>query len=526
MASVAIQPRPSHIHLGPARFSPSIKSETTSPPALPRPTQPISLPRRLLFSHLPPTAPLPRLLNDPDAPQELDDALYDFIALALRAFVHPWWSKLTRYDRDFLPHITHILTQVIRALEIRVNAADLTLLLCHDLPSILRQHFVDYRNVKEKESSAYAGGGATGPSQLFHRTQAHMAVNVDGTVEEEYFRQVVDHILSVCLPEEDYEPETERFILREIIVMVIVQNVIPKVTQPWFIQQTILNLIDPSTSPVSSQVKSPAAAHKSTTFNSLVILLLSAIQSISGACIALINIYKNAREAVKTVNALHPQHEHPVIINQLLESSEEDSRLPTPPHSPPRTPPIRPSSPSSMASHTSPQAAAGTSVSTTTIVDYVRPSIQLVSEVLTLGRRHASAMLLNVLVLLATAFRPFLSKYIPYVLRHNVLSYDSIMMVVQTSTRALFPDGWPAPAPPDPTPEEQALTRKTLVARLARVVPGPIKTIVLGPDEKATIEDAVEPFSSKEANVHLVVFIVDAVLLTLFPELGVGGYTP
>lgn len=32
----------------------------------------------------------------------------------LRAYVNPWWTNLTRYDKEFLPHVKHIIFQVIQ----------------------------------------------------------------------------------------------------------------------------------------------------------------------------------------------------------------------------------------------------------------------------------------------------------------------------------------------------------------------------------------------------------------------------
>jgi hypothetical protein len=171
--------------------------------------------------------------------------LYDFIALALRAFVNPWWSKITRYDKDLVPEITRILTFVVRALEQRILTADLSALLFRDLPTIVTQHYRDYRNASSKLFTSYASGSSVSLPQLFHQLQPHMAISPEGQLQDEYFRQIVDHILKTCLPPEDYESEAERFLVREIVLKVILQDVIPKITQPWFIQKLILDEIAP-----------------------------------------------------------------------------------------------------------------------------------------------------------------------------------------------------------------------------------------------------------------------------------------
>ena len=75
--------------------------------------------------------------------------------------------------------------------------------------------------------------------------QPHMALSPDGVVDPVYVRQAVDHILKTCLPPEDYEPETERYIVREIILKVLVGSVLPRITQPWFIHKVILDQLGP-----------------------------------------------------------------------------------------------------------------------------------------------------------------------------------------------------------------------------------------------------------------------------------------
>ena len=191
----------------------SVKSSSSSladkPPPKPAP-RPVSLPRRLLFPTLPADADLPPLLVSPAAAPVLNAELYEFIALALRAYVNPWWTKLTRYDKEFLPEITRILTSVARSLEARLLATDLSPLVFRDLPTLLAQHYSDFRNARAKLHTSYATGGAATLPQLFHYLQPHMAIGADGQVNDVYVRQAVDHILKACLPPEDYDSEAEQ----------------------------------------------------------------------------------------------------------------------------------------------------------------------------------------------------------------------------------------------------------------------------------------------------------------------------
>jgi len=207
--------------------------------------QHVSLSKRLLFPQLSSTSNLPPLFLSPSIPPELTSELYDLIAFALRAFVNPWWSKITRYDKEFLPEITRILTLVLRALETRVLAMDLSPLVFRDICTLATQHYRDYRNVETKLGTSYASGGAISLPHLFHQLQPHMAIYADGRIDEEYFRQILDHCLKTLLPPEDYQSDAERYIIREIALKVVLQDIIPKISQPWFIHKTILDLLGP-----------------------------------------------------------------------------------------------------------------------------------------------------------------------------------------------------------------------------------------------------------------------------------------
>lgn len=199
--------------------------------------------RRLLFPNLPLSQELPPLVNP-----TLDQDLYHFVALALRAFVNPWWSKITRYDKEFVQQINSILAVVIKALDTRISSTDLSPLVFNDAPSLVTQHYKDIRNATSKLSTSYAAGGSATLPQLFHQLQPHMAVDAQGNIDQVYMRQIIDHILKSCLPPEDYAPEAERFIIREIILKVLIHDVFPKIAEPWFLHKLTLDLLGPEES--------------------------------------------------------------------------------------------------------------------------------------------------------------------------------------------------------------------------------------------------------------------------------------
>lgn len=209
-----------------------------------------TLAKRLLFPHLAPDAEVPPLLHSPNLPPELNAEIYDFIALALRAFVNPWWTKISRFDKDFLVQINLVVTQVVRSLEARLLKTDLSPLVFRDLPVLITQHYEDYRLASSKLNTSYSAGGAVSLPLLFHQFQPHMAVTADGSINEDYLRQAVDFILKACLPPEDYGPDPERYVIREVILKVL-KDAIPRISQPWFVHKVALDLLGPSEAAVS-----------------------------------------------------------------------------------------------------------------------------------------------------------------------------------------------------------------------------------------------------------------------------------
>ncbi|KAG6861224.1 hypothetical protein C0995_002573 [Termitomyces sp. Mi166 len=417
-------------------------------------TRPLA--NRLLFPALPHDAALPPLLAEP----ELSAELYDVVALALRAFVLPWWSKISRYDKLLLPEISRIVAAVVRTLDARIQAAQLAPLLLVHAPAILTQHYRDYRNAQSKLRTSYAAAASASLPQLFHQLQPHIAVSPDARLDTEYFRHLLDHVLRLSLPPEDYHPDAERFIVREILLKVLLNDVIPKITQSWFLQRSILDLLNlqlPQPQP------SPPASTSSSSFHTIIVLVLSAIQAISGACLALIHAYKNTLVTIKRVNK--------------------------------RSPP--------SASQR-----------------YADPLLTLFSEIFTLQDRTASTTLLTTARIITDfSSSSFLDRFLPHLLETQ-LSSAFILSTTRTAKRTLFPNGYPGPPPIEPTPEEQAEFRARLVgwrprgALATRLLP-----LLLGPDPSKTLEAALDPLSSAPCNVHLFLLLFDLVVLELFPEL-------
>ncbi|KDQ63855.1 hypothetical protein JAAARDRAFT_118968 [Jaapia argillacea MUCL 33604] len=483
-------------------------------------SQPIPLPRRLLFPNLPLDIDLPPISDF--APSELNAELYDFVALSLRAFVNPWWTKITRYDKEFVAEVNRVLTIVVRSLEARLLNTDLSPLVFRDLPTLITQHYRDFRNASAKLSTSYSSGGAASFSQLFHQSQPHMAISPEGTIHEDYVRQVADHILKTCLPPEDYDPETERYIIREIILKVILGSVIPRLTQPWFIHKLILDLLSPTAeggkrTEVHAKTRQPS---QPLSLHVIAVFFLSAIQILSGFGIALIQTYKQAVQTIRVVNQSPPRFPPHAIETTPPELSLSNTN--TSPISPSASLPPLPPQPIS-------QDPSAPNLASPSPMAFAAAPVTMISELFTMHDRFTSSTIMSNIEMVIAFASPFLDKLLPYMLYTHILSSAQITNVVRIGKRTLFPNGYPAPPPVDPSVEEQAIIRAQLEAKLLEKFPSLLSSVLLGPTPVArseTIKTLLDPLSSAAANAHLFLFILDAIIITLFPELGVGGTAP
>ncbi|KAF9779774.1 PXA domain-containing protein [Thelephora terrestris] len=497
-------------------FQSSIASKDKGIPSIRSQIAPgTTLAKRLLFPHLAPDVEAPPLLISSNLPPELNAELYDFIALALRAFVNPMWTKISRFDKDFLVQINQVVTQIIQSLEARLSKTDLSPLVFRDLPVLITQHYEDYRLASCKLNTSYSTGGAASLPLLFHQFQPHMAVSADGSINEDYLRQSVDFVLKACLPPEDYDPDTERYVIREIILKVL-KDIIPRVSQPWFIHRLALDLLGSSEAAVSLEKPPPDPSKPYISFHATVIFILSAIQAISGFGLTVIHGYKSAIQTIKYVN--ESSNHTPGEIKSSPPAAQ-------PTASPPTTAEIskRQSDSSSIFSVTSQQRPERGTLQFPDLSRYAEPPLVMVTTVFSLDKRYAASAISSTMDLLASLFAPFLDKLLPYLLYKNVLSPGRLVEICQIAKKNVFPNGYLAPPPIDPTPEEQVVIRERLAARIQEVMPRLLSPLVLGAHISAkeqTIDDILDPLSSAACNIHLLMFILDSVLMTLIPEMG------
>ncbi|EIW86502.1 hypothetical protein CONPUDRAFT_133921 [Coniophora puteana RWD-64-598 SS2] len=489
--------RPTLAHVPRSTPAPSFAS-ARSPQTSTKTAQPLA--NRLLFPSLPPGTPPPPLFTTPCPPELTADA-YDLIALALRAHVAPWWSKITRYDKEFLPAITSTLAAVLQALQARVHAADVPQLLYATAPALLAQHWRDWREAQAKAGTGYTTGavGGAARAQVFHGLQPHVALDAQGNVDVEYIRQAVDGVLRLCLPPQDYAPPGERYIVREIVVMIVLRVLFPRLTEPWFIDRILLNVLGPPRDSVVQKATdpSPASSPSPWSFANLIVFVLSAVQAISAAGLAITTAYRQAKLTISRVNG--PSR---APSPAKLQRSRSAPATPTPPGSVDSSfelphPPLPRSQPRGHA----------------------RQCLRAAAEIINARTRLTASLLIALIDVPCTLFESFADRFLAYMLTEHVLSAPTLHTILLTTKRTVFP---PAPAQPEPPPTaaEQAHAHAQLVARLVEAVPRPASALLFGARPGEGVEEALEALSDRAANAHLLMMFLDAVLVALFPEMG------
>ena len=79
-------------------------------------------------------------------------------------------------------------------------------------------------------------------------------MSIDGKADEVYVRAAVDVVLKACLSPEDWDAEAERYLIREIIVKTVCIDLAPRITQPWFLHSTLLDLLGPPDEPLKVSI--------------------------------------------------------------------------------------------------------------------------------------------------------------------------------------------------------------------------------------------------------------------------------
>lgn len=99
----------------------------------------LSLIRRTLCPHHPPTTPLSDLLPALTSSPCVDAHLYVLLSIIIRDFVLVWYSHIST-EPSFIEEIVSVIAHCTRAIEERARKVDWETLVFDDLPAVLEAH--------------------------------------------------------------------------------------------------------------------------------------------------------------------------------------------------------------------------------------------------------------------------------------------------------------------------------------------------------------------------------------------------
>lgn len=364
----------------------------------------------------------PRILHSP-AHEKLDPIILDLIALICREHVLSWYSSISRDpDRAFIQQVAAVIIHVVQALEVRIAQVDLVELIMLELPALLERHIEDIDQAEEKSNSAHAHN--LDFDHVFRLLQPHIAVLLtsgtsshpaEPSVDKTYLRALADNLLRLLLPPEDYRAETERAIVREIVVNIILGNVFTRVAQPWFLHQTIVKILEGRAATKTQAQACDTSASKKSPQDSA---------SMGDRALAAVSSLLSAASTIGSSLS-------------TLYSSATASPLPS---SYRRQPPL------------------------------CLPWMAFVTRLLPPSPALDQAV--HYVSLPLSYFSSIVNSLILYILVDRALTPQTMESLLQATMQGLFPDGHPPPKEEDPSPEEQAELKRRCEEAVARALPG------------------------------------------------------
>lgn len=390
---------------------------------------PTSLHERILYPSAKGPRP-PRILHSAAHPV-LDPLILDLIALVCREHILTWYSSISSDpDRAFIQQVTAVLVHVIQALEVRLAQVDLVRILAVELPALLEQHVIDFDEATHKAYSGHAHN--LNRDQTFHHLQPHMAISVaeistnnseystEAIVDKTYLRALVENVLRLLLPPEDYRAETERAIVREIISNTVLGGVFTRVAQPWFFHQLLARLLEGRQEPNNPRDGSPSAVSDSAHVKKQRPADRNFGDKAWTACTAAYNLGQKAASGLAT-------------LSQALVSSALPAEY------------------------------------------YLLPPLYENAVCLAfrlLPPSPALAQIVHYASLPCKFFAPSVNAVIYTLVTGRLLTTSTVQVVLENATKALFPGGHSPPKELDPSPDEQVALRHKCERALAQALPG------------------------------------------------------
>jgi len=184
-------------------------------------------------------------------PNEVDKALTEFLEITLRAHVYNWYWDLG-HDQGFVDEMRRNMRFMVAILIRRLRKVDIPKFLLTKCLKRFMIHLECYAKTKERVSY---GNDLQAATLTMLDSQKHFAMENE-TVEVDYMRYLTEMILQRLLPTHFVSCKSAMVLLRELMTNIILVPTAEKISDPDFVNQLLLVLLDDE--PLKEATKSPS----------------------------------------------------------------------------------------------------------------------------------------------------------------------------------------------------------------------------------------------------------------------------
>lgn len=173
----------------------------------------------------------------------IDEELQTILYYVFRDFIYPWYDKISE-DQEFPYQVKDTVCKIIVALANRIKEVDWIPYLTTQLVDDVASHLRLYKQARSKMKTSNNGSLETHFFDLEYTMEYnqvcrdHIALNTKE--EKEYLQLVADALLYQLVPVSDFLCKPLRFLTREILAEVILLPLISMVSDPDYVNQTII----------------------------------------------------------------------------------------------------------------------------------------------------------------------------------------------------------------------------------------------------------------------------------------------
>ncbi|XP_071484114.1 sorting nexin-13-like [Diadema antillarum] len=187
----------------------------------------------------------------------IDDQLQEVVVLLLRDYVHPWYHKLSN-DEEFLHHLKQVIQNVIITVATKSKDVGWLDYFTRKLVDDVASHVRLFRKAQDKLKVIINAEDNVEPppdlESIFFDLEIEMEnglcrdlICTSAEKEAEYLQAISEILLFLLIPEDEFQSKPLCFVLREAVANDVIKMMIEHVTDPDYVNQTIIWLCKDST---------------------------------------------------------------------------------------------------------------------------------------------------------------------------------------------------------------------------------------------------------------------------------------